>query len=227
MGESRGNRRSVKPPNPPWTPIEKDGTGRAPLAFYYSDSHSPLPVREVTRPQDSKADPNLETLTFGLFTTCEPGMRRGVVREHMRHLFFCTNRAGVRVLTGYYEVGWYCKGPPIRGYRPEGKPPDDYALAASKARFVNPGFPLRDLTGYLRGQRLDTRFRTHRYVDGQVARLLLDLLEATPDATGDYLREIRRLERMNLRKYGYRYENWRRPEGFGWEAARVYMEGRQ
>jgi hypothetical protein len=100
-------------------------------------------------------------------------------------------------------------------------------LAASKARFVNPGFPLRDLTGYLRGQRLDTRFRTHRYLDGHIARLLLDLLEATPDATGDYLRETKRLERMNLKKYGYRYENWRRPEGFGWEAARVYLEGRQ
>ncbi len=218
---------SVRPPNPPWISIEQDRPERAALAFYYSDPQSRLPVREVTRPHDNKADPNLETLTFGLFTTCEPGMRRRVVEERMRHLFFCTNRGGIRVLAGYYEVGWYCKGPPIKGYRPQGEPPDDYALAASKARFVNPGFPLRDLTGYLHGQMLNTRFRTHRYVDRLVTGLLLELLDETPDATREYLREIRRLESLNIKKYGYRYENWRRPEGFNWDAARIYLGGNQ
>src|SRR6266571_9285685 len=142
--EPRRRRRGVKPPNPPWIPLNEGRSGRAGLAFYHSDSHSNVPVREVTRVQDSKADPNLETLTFGLFTTCERGMRAGVVREGIQHIFFCTRRGNIRVLTGYYKIGWYCKGPPIRGYSTHSNPLDDFALAASEARFVNPGFPLRD-----------------------------------------------------------------------------------
>lgn len=221
--EHRLGQLDCRPPNPPWVPLTLAKTGRAPLSFYYSDPHSTVPVREVTRFYDNKADPNIETRTYGLFSSCEPGMRTGVVREGMRYVFFCTRRAGPRVLTGYYRIGWYHKGPPIKGYRRSGTPPDDYALAASEVRFVNPGFPLGDLTGYLRGLRLDTPFRTFRYLDQERADLLLRLLEETPDATALYMEEIKRLEQTNIDKHGFRYHNWRRKEGFTWESAPPYL----
>jgi hypothetical protein len=185
-----------------------------------------IPVRQVGRKLDNKSDPNVETGTYGLFSTCERGMRARVVRDGMSSIFFCTNRKNGRVLTGYYKVGWYHRGPPIVGYAGKDKPPlDDYQLAASEMRFVNPPFELKNLRGYLNGVRLDNRFRTFCYIDGETARRLVDLLDDTPDATKDYLKEIKRLEKLNLEssQKGYVYENWKRAEGFSWADAPKYM----
>lgn len=213
----------VRPPNPPWVPLKPGPSGRAALAYYYSDPNSSLPVREVTRADDNKSDPNLETMTFGLFSTCERGMRVGIVRDGMQYIFFCTRQGNQRVLTGYYRIGWYAEGPPIKGYGGRGKPPKDFILAASEMRFVAPGFPLEDLTGYLRGDRVDTPFRAYRYVEKATVGRLVALLDRTPDATDDYLAEIERLEELNLEEYGFRYKNWRREGGFSWEAAPRYL----
>src|SRR5437867_9824995 len=106
----------VRPPNPPWISFEpKEGSGAA-LSYYYSDQNSSIPVREVTRADDNKADPNLETMTYGLFTTCQRTMRAGIVARGVNDIFFCTRRNDMRVLTGFYRIGWFCKGPPIQGY---------------------------------------------------------------------------------------------------------------
>jgi len=214
----------VTPPNPPWIPfVPREHSGAA-LSYYYSDPNSTIPVREVTRADDNKADPNMETMTYGMFTTCERGMRAGMVRDGRPYIFFCTNRGGRRVLTGYYLIGWYCKGPPIKGYRRAGgSVPHDYILAASRMKFVDPGFPLTQLTPYLGRKRVDTPFRTFRYIDSEMARLLRELIDGTPDATESYLGEIRRLEKLNLAKYGYRYRNWKREEGFTWSAAPPFL----
>jgi len=219
----RSAQRECRPPNPPWISLVVGEREEAALSFYYSDPNSTVPVRDVTRAKDNKADPNIETMTYGLFSTCERGMRAGIVRKGIEHIFFCTKRAGPRVLSGYYRVGWYFKGPPIKGYRKGGEPPDDYALAASEVRFVNPGFPLGDLTGYLRGTRLDRRFRTYVYLNDETTRLLLELIRQTPDATQHYLDEIGRLEQRNIDKFSYRYRNWKRKEGFTWDAAAPYL----
>ena len=101
--------------------------------------------------------------------------------------------------------------------------PHDYILAASRMKFVDPGFPLTQLTPYLGRKRVDTPFRTFRYIDSEMARLLRELIDGTPDATESYLGEIRRLEKLNLAKYGYRYRNWKREEGFTWSAAPPFL----
>jgi len=206
----------VRPPNPPWTPLELGSSNKAALSFYYSDPISKTPVREISHKNDPKADPNLETLTFGLFSTCDRGMRATIVRQGIELLFFCTNRSGGRVLTGYYRIGWYYKVPPISG-----RPFDDYMLAAKEGRFVAPGFPLRDLTGYLRGTQLDNPFRTFRYIDGETAVRLLLLLDDTPDMTPRYISEIRRLEKLTLERDGHVYQ--KKYRGFSWDVAQRPM----
>jgi len=206
--------RDVRPPNPPWTPLKPGGGSKAALSFYYSDPLSNIPVRDVSHKNDPKADPNLETLTFGLFSTCDKTMRATIAREGIELHFFCTNRSGVRVLTGYYRVGWHYKVPTTK---------DDYMLAAREARFVAPGFPLHELTPYLRGVQLDKRFRTFRYIDGKTAALLLLLLKDTPDATSQYVSEIHRLEELTLRRDGSIYQG-KYPNGFSWDVARRPMK---
>jgi len=208
----------IRPPNPIWSTLEPTNGGGI-LSFYHSDSNSKIPVRDITRKGDSKSDPNLETMTYGLFSTCEQEMRKGLVEKGKEYIFFCTNRENVRVLTGYYHIRWYHIGPPLkhRGNRP------DYWLAADETRFVTPGFPLRDLKGYLRGVRLDKYFRTFLRIDEQTVQRLFSLLRDTKEATEEYLREIKKLEGGNLKKYGVTYTNWKKREGFDWDWARKYL----
>ena len=194
-------------------------TGRGVLSYYYGDSNSKIPVRDITRYGDSKSDPNLETMTYGLFSTCEQEMRQSFVKRGMEYLFFCTNRAHVRVLTGYYHVKWYHIGPALKHRACI----DDYWLAANEIRFVNPGFPLRDLSGYLWGIRLDRRFRRFLYLDEQTVQRLISLLQDTREATTEYLNEIKRLQDENLKKYGFMYMNWKKMGAFDWNWARKYL----
>ena len=218
--------KNVRPPHKPWIPLRPGRATNAALSFYYSDPRSVIPVRQVGRKNDNKSDPNLETMTYGLFSTCERGMRSGIVKRGIQYLFFCTNRKKGRVLTGYYKIGWFHKGPEIIGYSGGGGLVlPDYMLAASEGKFVNPGFPLGELTGYLNGVRLDKRFRTFRYINDQTAGLLLKLLLETPDATKDYLSEIKRLELLNQKgsSKGLVYENWGRNAGFSWADAPHFM----
>ena len=203
----------VRPPNPPWLAQEPGDGSKAALSFYYSDPLSDIPVREISHKNNPKADPNLETSTFGLFSTCCGRMRATVVNEGIELHFFCTNRGGVRVLTGYYRIGWYYKVPTTN---------DDYMLAAKEARFVAPGFPLHELTPYLHGVRLDKRFRPFRYIDGETAHRLLLLLKDTPDVTSQYISEIRRLERLTLERDGYIYQK-KHHNGFSWDVASRLM----
>jgi hypothetical protein len=214
--------RSLRPPNPPWTPLESEA-GKAALSFYYSDPLSKTPIRDISHKNDPKADPNLETMTFGLFSTCDRGMRVTIVRERIQLHFFCTARRGphgnTRVLTGYYRYGWYFKAPLAK--KTTGTTLEDYMLAAEQARFVSPGFPLSDLTGYLWGFRLDKPFRTFRYIKEETATLLLHLLNNTPDATKEYLSEVCRVEQLVKERDKMLYR--KRPTGFSWNAAADVM----
>jgi len=99
----------------------------------------------------------------------------------------------------------------------------DYWLAADMVKFANPGFPLSDLTGYLRGVRLDIRFRRYLYLQPETIGRLLSLMTEVPDKSQDYVQEIRLLEAMNLQKYGFTYPNWKKKEGFDWNWARKYL----
>src|SRR5438309_11963638 len=99
---------SLIPPAPPWKELNnRPGAGY--LSIYYSDDLSALPVRFVTKVGDNKSDPNLETLTYGLFSTCSPSMRSGFVKRSAQYIFFATLRPVGRVLTGFYSVRWYAE----------------------------------------------------------------------------------------------------------------------
>jgi hypothetical protein len=212
-----GNNANIGPPSPPWIPFVHGTSGKAALSFYYSDPLSKVPIRDISHKNDPKADPNPETATFGRFSICDRGMRATIVKQGIELHFFCTSRCGpngnLRVLTGYYRYGWYLRAPKTLT-RSE---LDDYMLVAKEIRFVSPGFPLSDLTGYLWGERLDRPFRTFRYIDEKTTARLLKLLNATPDAHKEYLSEICRIEELVKKRDKMLYR--KRSEGFSWKEA--------
>ncbi len=107
-----GDDTTVRRLGAPWKAVNDKGLGY--LSVYFSDPLARWPVREITRPGDNKSDPNIETGTYGLFSTCEPGMRNRIVHDGAATIFFMTTRkrgAG-RVLAGYYQIGWFTEEKP-------------------------------------------------------------------------------------------------------------------
>lgn len=209
------NEISVSPPNLPWKSLEVPPQPEGYISYYYSDDISPLPVRWVTKPGDNKSDPNLETSTYGLFSTCSPDMRTGVVRNGRPYIFFVTNRNGVRVLTGYYHIKWYAEG---------AFPGDwDFSIAADKVHFVDSPISLVEIDKKL-GTTLAKRFRIYKGISHDVCCKLQALLDSYNDCTPYYLEEIDRLERFNQQHGKYRYIGWMQNEKFSWEYARRYLE---
>jgi len=202
----------VRPPNPPWQPLKQSQTNIATISFYQGDSRSPvIPIRDVSNRNDAKHDPNLETLTYGLFSHCFEKERKGIVEKGVTTQFFCTTRANsTRVLTGYYRPTWFCE---IND--------GDFAIAAGTARFVSPGYVLGDIVSYLEGYPIDRRFYWKYIEDEKVIKRLKLLIDCVPDATAQYIEEIHRLENFSLEKYGHMYYD--RSAGFSWEYAGELM----
>ncbi len=206
-----------------WEPIETGTGGLGRLAFYYSSQDSPLPVRAVRKRWDNKADPNIETATWGLFSTCMPSTRKGIVERGDSYLFFFTNWKGERRVTGYYELGWYAyTGIRVRDRRGTLAFPD-LAIRAKNVRFVEDGLILRgvnskaskvapkllrkgELSGY--GPRESTQ------ANAQLSALIKSELDKKVDVTRDYVKEIHALEIENLDSTGFKYPSWKRKEGF-------------
>ena len=207
----------ARPPGPPWTPLVEAEPPTGYLSVFYSDDLSPLAVRHVTRPGDCKSDPNLETGTFGLFSTCEPTMRSAVIHKRTSYLFFVASRreAGCRVLVGLYHLAWWCAGP-LNGARP------DVCLAADHMRFVHPPVRLRDLPEPSRSVAM-RQFRTCCPVDHRVTAQLMQVLVARAVRTADYATEIDRLERFNAFHTGFRYPGWKQMEPFTWDLAPQFL----
>lgn len=201
----------MMPPAEPWRQLE-DGSGPAAyVSVYLSDDLARYPVRHITRPGDNKSDPNLETGTYGLFSTCQVQMRNSVVRKGVRHLIFVTKHGGRgRKLTGYYRVGWYAPGPD-----------DDYVLAADRLRFVDP-VPIDGMDA--RRRDLLSAGRAYRGIADEVdAAHLVDFLDSLDDRTDRYLDEIDRLELLSAKYTGYRYPTWQRAEPWSWGDAATYL----
>ena len=204
------------PPEPPWKPLDGESLGKGYLSVYYSDPLARYPVRHITKVGDNKSDPNIETATYGLFSTCEKGLRGSVVKNKRPWVFFVTNLKGVgRALTGLYEVGWYSPGP--LGAR-------DFALAASRMRFVDP-IPLTEIPGPL-GEKVKIRFRLYMGVDEEEAAALRALVEERPDRTDAYLHEVRRMESYSRRITGFSYPTWEREGSFSAADAAIYLAPR-
>jgi len=175
---------------------------------------SRLPVRAVTKPGDNKSDPNLETLTYGLFSTCSPRMRSGIVTRGSEYLFFATRRGDKRILTGYYRLRWYTNGVFVDKR--------DFALAADAARFIEKSISLTEVDRRCKTN-VSRRFRGMLLLTPAECRKLKRLVDSQPDATAAYLEEVDRLERFNSKHGGYRYIAWRLKEKFSWELARQYL----
>lgn len=207
----------VRPPNPPWVDLQPSDRAGGFLSFFLRDELSGMAVRAVTLPGNNKSDPNVETGTYGLFSTCCQDMRAAAVTRRCRWLFFVTRQGGERVLAGYYRLRWYTRGPLQLSGRST-----DYVLAADEVRLVHPPVPLGHLPIQVRGT-VAKRFRTFKFVDGAVAAALVTTLRARPNATSTYINEIHRLERFNAYRTTYRYVSWKMRQSFGWDMAVPYV----
>lgn len=203
----------AKPPGPPWHAVTDHGAGY--LSIYLSEPLARWPIREVTRPRDNKSDPNIETASYGLFSTCEPSLRRGVVRQGSANIFFMTSRKGRgRVLTGYYHIGWYAEGA-------RGAENGDYALAADQVKFIDPVAPA-DLPADLQ-EPLSAWFRTQKRLDSSLVMKLREVMAGAPDRTSDYLKELARIEQFSREHSTFAYPSWGRQVGFTWDDAAEYL----
>jgi hypothetical protein len=202
----------TRPPAPPWEPLADAGRGY--LSVYYSDPLARYPVREVTRPADNKSDPNIETLTYGLFSTCEPQMRNRIVQDGAATLFFVTSHRSLpRAITGYYIIGWHTPG--TRGAQNR-----DHALAARTARFIDP-VPVTSLPGEL-ADVCATQYRTCKPTSPETTAALRQLVDTHPNRMPDYLGELHRLEQFARARTGFAYPSWGREQGFSWDDAPAY-----
>ncbi|MCD0446248.1 hypothetical protein LO763_21790 [Glycomyces sp. A-F 0318] len=201
----------------PWHPLMDAGRGY--LAVYFCDPLARWPVREITRPRDNKSDPNIETGTFGLFSTCEPGMRNRIVQDNASTIFFLTTRKGGqgRVLTGYYHIGWWTHGT-------QGVVNRDFALAADAIRLIDP-IAAVELPEPL-ATPCTSPFRTVKPIGEDIVRALRELCDRHPDRTNEYVDEVRRIERFARARSGFSYPSWGRRQGFSWDdAADFYQHG--
>jgi len=204
------------PPNTPWRALDPAVPAHGYASFYYCDELGGWPVRSITRLKDNKSDPNLETCTYGLFSTCEQKMRSGIVSSRPRDVFFvCRPPGRLRQVSGYYEIGWYTPGALHKRTR-------DFALAARAMRFIDP-IPLPELPDGL-ADVLGGSWRLTKRLDPEETRRLRTVIDSMPDRTPDYLGEIDRLERLNAYYSGYRYPSWRRNQRFTWADAERYLQ---
>lgn len=199
------------PPNHPWIPLAIREESGGYLSYFFSDELSSLPVRAITKVGDNKVDPNLETKTYGLFSPCNKIMRKSIVKRGCRHIFFITNRKGVRVLTGLYFVKWYAL---------VSSDNDDFCLAADRIWFVENPIPLEKVDESC-GTNVSRWFRTYLHVDADGCRKIERLLKRRRNATDLYLSEIDRLERFNLRHGGYRYVTAKVRDSYSWDCVKV------
>lgn len=208
---------SIRPPAAPWSPLRLASPATGYLSVYYADDLARLPVRHITRRHDNKSDPNIETGTYGLFSTCERQMRSGIVDTRAQYLFFVCRWGVHRVVSGYYRLAWRAPG---TLHSPTTK---DFALAADAVHFVDPPIPIADLPEPLASV-AGTRFRLTKRIASDSTAALVSMLGERPNALADYLSEVDRLERFQSYHSGYRYVTWQQTEPFTWDMAQPYLE---
>ena len=205
----------VIPPAAPWTELEVATPATGYLSVYLSEDLSRLPIRAITLPNDNKSDPNLETGTYGLFSTCERGMRAGIVNNKAQFIIFLSKRGEERVVAGFYRLAWKTEGVWHATKR-------DYALAADYVHFVAEPIPVSHLPESVRAA-AKRKFRLSKRLNAVETQTIIAALDSRPNALEDYLSEIDRIERFQTYHSGYRYVSWQQKEPFGWELARRYL----
>jgi Zn finger protein HypA/HybF involved in hydrogenase expression len=204
----------VRPPNLPWQELHINSEANGTLSFFYSDDLSKFPVRAVTKVGDNKADPNLETMTYGLFSTCQKDLRSATVKYGRRYIFFISRYKNTRVLVGYYAIKWYTSV--VNASK------NDFAIAANEAHFVSNPLPL-DVVDKECGTRINRRFRLMSPLTGQECSILKDFLLRSNNATVEYLNEIHRLERFNKAQGRHLYIGRKLNIEYSWDVAAPYI----
>ncbi|MEJ7714996.1 MAG: hypothetical protein WKF40_04535 [Thermoleophilaceae bacterium] len=200
----------LRPPRPPWRALRTPTGPHGYISVYLSDAIARYPIRAVTKARDNKSDPNIETGTYGVFSTCQVKMRKSIVTKGVPYVFFVTTHGSKsRALAGYYRVAWYAPGPE-----------QDFALAARTWRFVEP-IPATSLQSPLL-QAVELR-RGYMGLDEAQATQLREVVDGRPDLTARYVMEVERLEALSARHTGYRYPTWRRERGWSWADAATYL----
>ncbi|MDS0223634.1 hypothetical protein NDI54_20030 [Haloarcula sp. S1AR25-5A] len=211
------------PPNDPWQSHDPSEYADSYLTLYYSeDEISKYPVREVTRVNDNKSDPNLETMSYGLCSTCTRGIRSGLVKNSRPYLFFCTQYNGERHLAGYYHIGWYSKGKPLFTNYSNGAIQDDYRLVADEMKWLYPPIKFETIADQTDVDEIQSGFRK-KLISAEQTDELLRLFRDREDYSEEYINEIRRLERINRRYHEFRYPTWERNQLFDWESVQEYV----
>ena len=208
---------SVKPPAAPWSPLQVEQQATGYLSMYLADDLSRLPVRHITRPHDNKSDPNIETGTYGMFSTCEHQMRSGIVKGGAQFIIFMCRWGGHRVVSGYYRLAWKAPGTLHSAKKA------DFALAADEVYFLDPPIPVAELPEPV-ASAAGTSFRLFKRIESTLTQALIAVLRERPNAITDYLGEIDRLERFQSFHSGYRYVTWRQEEPFSWDIAARYLQ---
>jgi hypothetical protein len=198
-----------------WKAINPKGAPFGYASFYHADDLAALPVRAVTRIKDNKSDPNIETGTYGLFSTCQEQMRSGIVKHSASFIFFFTRpRKQERHLAGMYELGAWTPGGLGMAAR-------DFAIAAKSVRFIAP-ISIADLGEGL-AEPLGRRWRLAKRLSPEQTARLAEIVRRQPDLTDQYILEVDRLERLNNFQSGYRYPTWMRERSWGWSDASAYL----
>ena len=203
------------PPAAPWTELEVTTPPTGYLSVYLSEDLSRLPMRAIMRPKDNKSDPNIETGTYGLFSTCERGMRAGIVNNRSQFIVFLSKRGEERVIAGYYRLAWKTEGIWHATKR-------DYALAADCVHFVADPIPVSHLPEPVKAA-AERKFRLSKRLNAVETQTIIAALDSRPNALEDYLSEIDRVERFQAFHSGYRYVSWQQEEPFSWVLARQYL----
>jgi len=203
-------------PEPPWKQLRSGDARKGYASVYLSDDLARYPVRGITKVGDNKSDPNIETMTYGLCSTCEATMRTSVVERGIADIFFiCNPRGEGRSLTGRYEIGWFAEGPLHRDNQ------KDYALAAVSARFIDP-IPIEGIDQPARSA-LSTGFRQIKILEPDVRNQLRSLVDDLPDRTDQYIQEVRRLEAFASYHTKFHYPSWQRDEPWTLDDAERYL----
>ena len=205
----------ISPPAAPWTELEVDTPATGYLSVYLSEDLSGLPIRAITRPNDNKSDPNLETGSYGLFSTCERGMRAGIVNNRARFIIFLSKRGEERVVAGYYRLAWKTEGIWHATKR-------DYALAADCVHFVAEPIRVSHLPEPVKAA-AERKFRLSKRLNAVETQTIIAALDSRPNALEDYLSEIDRVERFQAFHSGFRYVSWQQKDPFSWALARQYL----
>lgn len=197
-----------------WQKVDWPIDGSGYLTFYYSSSEADIPCRDVRKEYDSKIDPNMETSTYGVFTNCQCcTIRRPMLNNRKRILFFSTTWRGERVITGFYEVGWIGVQNPKHQCKHNRQ---SIALKASRAHFTLEGIRLTKNSPFFSR-------RGNRKLTADQGSNLMRKLEEQDNILADYIRWTKILEERNRKETGFCYPNLRMEDPLGESKIPVYL----